>query len=210
MTKGGGRRKRRVSSVEQRFQIKVYCEGDTEENYLNYWRQEYRDKTVVTIAPNPHTASLDIVKLAAKHRAQELGESKRDEDGDPYNEYWCFFDVDDDDKNGKLNLALELAERENIYVALSNPCLELWFLLHMENQTGYIDRGKVQSLVYKKFGCEKPHLPPAAMDMLSQNFGDAKGRALKLDQKHEGDGTKPPWNPSSNVWALVEKIRSGK
>jgi hypothetical protein len=34
--------------------------------------------------------------------------------------------------------------------------------------------------------------------------------AIKLDEKHEGDGSPPGTNPSSGVWRLIEVIRNAE
>ena len=37
----------------------------------------------------------------------------------------------------------------------------------------------------------------------------AKSRAQALAMKHEGEGSRKPWNPHSNVWKLVDVIMTG-
>lgn len=102
--------------------------------------------------------------------------------------------------------AIQKAEDNGIYLAISNPCIELWFILHFEDQTAYISRHKAQSRSAEHLGCKKS-LSREAADLLYNLFEDARQRAWDLDIKHEGDGSPPMSNPSSGVWELIESIR---
>ena len=44
----------------------------------------------------------------------------------------------------ELPRAFDLARRHQISVAVSNPCIELWFVLHFEDHRAWIDRHAVQ------------------------------------------------------------------
>lgn len=98
-----------------------------------------------------------------------------------------------------------MAREHGIHLAISNPCIELWFLLHFEDQTAYIERRQAQSLAKEQLGCDK-RLDDVALEALQQGFGEAKERAQRLDVKHEGDGSGVNANPSSGTWRLVDSI----
>jgi hypothetical protein len=93
-------------------------------------------------------------------------------------------------------------------LAISSPCIELWFLLHLQDQTAYIERHDAQSIVRQELKCEK-QLGPEALARLEDGFDAAKQRARALDKKHEGDGSAPHANPSSGVWRIVDSISAG-
>jgi hypothetical protein len=113
------------------------------------------------------------------------------------------FDVDE---HPRLAEAIALAGRHSIGLAISNPCLELWFLLHFEDRTAYIDRHDVQRRAQKHLGCDKVLTDPA-LHMLADRYPDAVARATRLDDKHRGDGSVIGANPSTTVWRLIEEIR---
>lgn len=121
-----------------------------------------------------------------------------------FNEYWCMFDVDE---FPNLPETYQLAAQHDIKIAVSNPCVELWFLLHFQDQTAALERGPAQTLAKRYLSCGKS-LTPDALDQLVQHHGVAMERAEKLDNKHEGDGSPACSNPSSSVWRLVERIRN--
>jgi hypothetical protein len=90
---------------------------------------------------------------------------------------------------------------------MSNPCLELWFILHFEDQTAYIDRQAAQHRAEEFLGCSKV-LSESAVRVLADGYDEARRRATKLDEKHAGDGSPPVSNPSSGVWRLIDLIRN--
>ena len=62
--------------------------------------------------------------------------------GDAYNEYWCVFDIDE---HPNVARALELAASSGVNVYVTNPVrLDLWFLLHFEDQNAAIHRHEAQ------------------------------------------------------------------
>jgi len=115
------------------------------------------------------------------------------------------FGVSDVDEHAHLGEALSLAARNGIKVAVSNPCFEVWFVLHYEDQAAHIERNDAQAKSFKLLGCKKV-LTKSALEGLAQRYEAAVRRAKALDKKHEGDGSPRRSNPSSEVWKLVDQI----
>ncbi len=90
---------------------------------------------------------------------------------------------------------------------MSNPCLELWFILHFENQTAYLERDAAQHRAEELLSCSKV-LTDSGLGALAENYDEARRRAIKLDEKHAGDGPPPASNPSSDMWRLIDVIRN--
>jgi RloB-like protein len=202
-TKGGNLPQRRPSDAAKRRSILVFTEGTkTEPLYLTYWRRLYQQQVIVSI-DDFHGAPLSLVKQAAATRKHDLREQRR-ERGDAYNEYWCVFDVDE---FPNIPEALRLPELNDINIALSNPCIELWFLLHFQDQSAVIHRADAQRKAKELLGCHKV-LTPQALGQLVELYPVARDRALKLDKKHEGDGSPSRSNPSSDLWHLIERIQT--
>ncbi len=103
--------------------------------------------------------------------------------------------------------ALEKAAAYGIRVALSNPCIELWFILHFGDQTAHLKRVEAQSRSKKLLGCDKA-LTPNALAELEGRYEDARSRARQLDAKNLGDDSPRHANPSSNLWELIDRIRA--
>lgn len=174
----------------------------TEVLYLQGWARRFKD-TSLLIDPE-HGMPKTLVQLAVERKKRAIREAKRGR-GASYDEIWCVFDVD---RHPNLAEALDQAAQAGIGVALTNPCLELWFVLHFQDWTRHLERGEAQSLSKKLLHCGK-HLTSDAVASLLDRYEEATTRAKSLDAKHLGDGSGGFANPSSSVWKLVESIRSG-
>ena len=191
----------RRRTTPQRRELLVFTEGErTEDGYLVHWRREYRDRVLVTI-DEFHGAPLSLVDRAVEAKRREALEDRKGH-GRAHDEVWCVFDLD---QHPNVPEALDKAAANGIGVVLSNPCIELWFVLHFADQTAHIERGVAQRLSRDLLGCDKVLTGPA-LAALSARYHDAKQRAQQLDDKHAGDGSPPYSNPSSNMWELIDRI----
>ncbi len=204
MTPRPAGRTRRISSSAKRPQLIIFAEGEqTEPVYFTNWYRIYRERIIVNMARHQNTTTpMELVERAISQRARDVREAKRGQ-GDAYNEYWCVFDVD---SHPRLREALELAASADVKIALSNPSIELWLILHFISQTAYIERRDAERESEKLLGCGKTP-SPAALELLVDNYEAARDRARGLDRMHEGNGSPPNSNPSSGVWHLVDVIR---
>jgi hypothetical protein len=82
----------------------------------------------------------------------------------------------------------------------------LWFLIHFEDQTAYLTRQQAQRLSKRHLKCGKI-LNQQALELLESNYESAKDRAVRLGEKHTGDGSPQHENPSSTVWQIVDIMR---
>ncbi len=141
---------------------------------------------------------VDRAVAAKRHEAREARRGR----GRASDEYWCVFDID---QHPKVGPAIEKARTNGIGVAVSNPCIELWFILHFQDQTAHIERHDAQAISKELLKCDKI-LDHAALSELMERFPEAKMRALALDDKHLGDGRAAGSNPSSGMWRLIDRI----
>lgn len=192
---------RRVRTQPPRKELLVLVEGAvTEEAYLLFWKRQYRQLTLVDVHEFRGTP-MSLVEKAVELKAAEEREARRGR-GRAHDEIWCVFDVD---AHLYLHEAIALAAAEGINVAISNPCIELWFLLHFVDQRAYIDRHAAQKAAKAALGCDK-QLTSSALERMADNFETAKARARNLDDKHFKDDTPAPGNPSSGAWRLIDSI----
>ncbi len=181
----------------------MFTEGEkTEDGYLLPWRRHYRDRVLVSIDPF-HGTPRSLVDRAVQTKRQEARDDRKGR-GRPHDEIWCVFDIDE---HPNIPDAIQTAEAHGIRLAISNPCIELWFILHFEDQTAYVDRRAAQSLSSTLLNCGKT-LTHEATGILYETFEPARDRAIALDRKHEGDRSPVGSNPSSGVWTLIESIRA--
>lgn len=91
----------------------------------------------------------------------------------------------------------------DVNLAISNPCFELWALIHFEDQRGHIARDKVRTALKRHQPRYDKQLDFASMRPLYER---AVQRAKELDQAAERLGD-PGRNPSTAVYRLTESIR---
>lgn len=196
-----GAPRRRTVAVQPRRQLLVFVEGErTEDGYFKFWWRRHRDKVIVSI-DGRHGTPMTLVELAVARKEQEQRDERRGR-GPAHDEVWCVFDVD---THPHLNDAILLAKRHSIGIAVSNPCFELWFILHYEDRTAHIDGRQARARSAELLGCKKT-LTDTALEVLATRYEDAVRRAKALDKKHRGDGSQPRSNPSSEAWKLVDRI----
>lgn len=205
MGRKGGRPARRVTKDAVRREILVFVEGRrTEEHYIVHWHRQHRENVLVTVDPF-RGGPRQLIDRAVDAKKRGDREARRGR-GRAYDEIWCFFDVDE---HHALDEVEVLAIAHGIKLAISNPCLELWFILHFEAQTAYINRHCAQSRSEALLSCSKC-LTETALGALESGHDEAMLRAQKLDIKHHDDGSPPRSNPSSGAWELVESIRGAR
>ena len=184
-------------------EILAFVEGaKTEEGYLVDLARRQREFVRVHI-DDFHGVPYSLVERAVAAKQQQERDERRGH-GRAYDEIWCVFDRDE---HHRMAEAVALAAKHGISVAVSNPCIELWFILHFEDQTAHIERDPAQARSEALLKCGKT-LKLEALTKLWESYDEAAKRALALDKKHHGDGSPPRANPSSEVWKLVGRIRN--
>lgn len=120
---------------------------------------------------------------------------------------WCIFDVDDVSHQSIKEIRAR-ASTNDIKTATSNPCFELWLVLHKENQTAYTTSSKIQKRAETLGLVKGKKVAAAGWSCLSDNYEAAKQRAIALDEMHLRNGSSPGSNPSTDVWRLVDVLSS--
>ncbi|MCP3855454.1 MAG: RloB domain-containing protein [Actinomycetia bacterium] len=142
---------------------------------------------------------------APKKRASKR---RRKSDGPDFDEIWCAFDTDE-----HLNMAQAIAEARDaeVKVARSNPCSELWPVLHVEDHNANVHRHDIQRRATDLGLADgKSICGTEAEETLMANTQSAVDRAQHLDDRHGNDGSPAGENPSSGMWRLVEAIEQNK
>jgi hypothetical protein len=169
-----------------RPRLLIVCGSEcTEPQYLTGLRDFLNNRAVdVRIVKHPKSPA-QVVTYAAKVATAD------------FDEVWCVLDVDEFD----IAAAVTTAGLVGIELAVSNPCFELWLLLHHEDcRIAMRDCRAVLARLRR-------HLPmyeKANVDFgdYAKTVSDAVTRAKSLDPTG-ADHTK---NPSSSMWRLVEMI----
>lgn len=197
----GGRLQRRGPRVEPNARILIISEGSVSEpEYFHGLRRLAETSLVdIEIQGNGETPKT-IVERAVLVKRQNARDARRAGDTSIlYDEIWCVFDIDG---HPLVPDALQQARANGLKVAVSNPCFELWLVLHFQDQRAFIDRHAIQRVYARIMSERTKHVD---FPTLHSNYPIARDRANWLARYHielEQAGE----NPSTGVVALTERI----
>lgn len=184
--------------------ILVFCEGqNTEPQYLSGFKRWCRNPLVDVVVSPGHGVPLTLVRRAkeAKLEAERQAARERD-DNVAYDEVWCVFDTDE---HPNLGEACTMARDNGIEVALSNPCFELWLLLHFRDNPGLQGREDIADKLKKHVSRYDKHIDFA---QYQPGYDSAVERARRLDSDARAAG-EDGRNPTTGVYRLTESVRAG-
>lgn len=147
-----------------------------------------------------HGEPLGLVRAAVAHQQRARLE------GDAFDEVWCVMDVENPAPHPSLEEALRLARRNRIRCALSNPCFELWLILHFDDQQAWLTSDQA---------CRQAESLPIGYDRSSKSFHYEKlndcrptaiDRARRLDSLYDADYDVRGKNPWTAIQQLVEVL----
>lgn len=181
-----GKLRRTERQVHVRPLLLIACEGEeTEPNYLIAYFRELVDRKVISsrsyvIAPHGHTDPLGVLKDLMGFKQDGL----KTED---FERKWIFIDRDEARTNENsghtvenFKSAIADARRAKVKVAWSNPCFELWFLLHFELRSTFVDRADLPNLLTKRLGFDYAKNNTLLYVSLRDKIQDALRNAEKL------------------------------
>jgi len=168
----------------------VFCEGETEEAYVNFLRQKY--KLPIKIIPHITGLALSQNKIERFIKAEKIGPDDKITS-------FLMYDLDTNDVVEKISVC-----KNSISIA-SNPSVELWFLLHNGEQNAFIstnaciEKLRKSSIEWESY--KKGIFTENQKRILWDNRKNACERAMKLQ-----DGI----NPSSMIYLLLDEMEKTK
>lgn len=160
----------------------VFCEGETEEAYVRHLRTEYR----LPIEIVPKISGSDI-------NAPYIRKFKQGKPTHPKDKDFLFYDSDVPEILKKLKNI-----RHTVLIS-SNPCIELWFLLHYKNQRSFITKEECIRQINNR---NRNHYKKGKIDILlgkklTEKCKEACARSCNLTLYG---------NPSTNVHLFIEAL----
>lgn len=177
-----GRKIRKSKGKQMKPNFFVFCEGETEITYVKFLRSLYRAPIQVIVKKGKSNISEEFIE----HSKSEYVRTDKDK-------VFLMYDLD---VEGMLE---HLQKIPNAELLVSNPCVELWFLLHYQNQKLAISSDKcVKKLQEFSKGYKKGVLSVEEKIVLTEKRDLAIERAGIL-VKYQ--------NPSSAIYKLLEKLK---
>lgn len=195
--------RRKAPTRAPKRRILIVCEGEkTEHQYFREFQHDVRNPRVHVEVSRESGVPLIVVQIAVRLRAEADADAERLRDENmKWDDVWAVFDVDE---HPRIPEATALASANSVQLAISNPCFELWALLHFCEQQGRLERHEAQSKLgefLSGYGKELDY------DKMRKGYPDAVKRASELDRLAQRTDH-PGGNPTTGVYRLTEQIRS--
>ncbi len=176
------RRKPRGKRINPTFF--VFCEGQTEEEYVKFLRSVYR----IPIEINSKQTGDNLSKRYINNYLRNKARHRKDE-------IFMMYDLDVPGTLDRLN-------NLNGILLVSNPCIELWFLLHFRDQRANLSTANcLRALVQSSPHYEKGRLPDSLKRALIDCLNEAVQRSEQLNNFE---------NPSTSVNQFIEHLELAK
>jgi hypothetical protein len=189
--------KRKRGKREERARFLIYTEGDvTEVLYVKGVRSDLgRGGPNIVLGPT-HGDPLGLVRDAIKHRDRERWQ------GDSFDQVWCVFDVECPTPHASFHDAVALAATNDIFCGITNPCFELWLILHFSDQRAWLTTAAA---------CRHPALSSCSYDPRSKSFNYETCRGLYEDAHARASALSTPCSASTpaharNPWMSVHEL----
>lgn len=197
--------KRRSSTIIPRVEIVIACEGkNTEPEYLKKCISHYSAGLVRLRVLPQRGEPIAIVEAAINEKKDLIQKARKSKDSFDYCfRVWAIFDRDDHES---YNEAILLAKKNKIDLAISNPCFELWPLLHLSNSANQDDRHQVQrrlNQIMPNYHHERGAY--IDFDLIKDHFDVAHSRADQINKNCLNSGDEYG-RPSTTFHKLVKKI----
>ena len=156
----------------------VVCEGTTEQEYIDELAKCIGNPSVQIRFCRDRGSPDKIIELAQSEcRAQAANRNPG------FDEIWCVFDRDDHEHFlGPIQTAMD----RKYFLAVSNPCIELWLLIHHREAPGH-----------------KKHI---RFESYRAGIENAVRVARRMDSEAAAEGARLFMNPSSTFYKLVNSV----
>ncbi len=197
--------RRRPPRLVVRPRVLIICEGTkTEPTYFKNFRNQEHNRLIDIIVDDTAGVPRTLVNRAVEIRKAANRRAQREQDANlRYDEIWCVCDVD---AHPMLQEALVQARDNGILVAISNPCFELWLLLHFHDQTAHLSRHEAQTQCRVHLSDYEKAVTKEYFRQLQAAYSTAVRRAEHLRNRHQTAGSPLHENPSTTVDRLTERI----
>lgn len=174
-------------SLRMRKIALVICEGETEVGYINLLKMWYRSPIRIV----SHIEGTKITPALVEKRTKELQISHLDKVNT-----FLMYDMDVRTINEKL-------QKCKAQMLLSNPCFEIWLLLHSKDQKAAINSDSLIKELKKSANVWKNYSKAAFTEtqkaFLNNNTDVAVKRAKRLCEFQ---------NPSTGIYKLIEMLKN--
>jgi len=189
---------------------KIYVCSHTEKAEIEYF-QAYKHhlksallmpKRIICGSPK------ELISKAIRWKKANIDEGDNDQ-------VWCVFDVDDffDHDSVGLVKAINSAHKNNINIAYSNRCFELWFLLHFQPVNSPVNKSELIKKIKASFKKSvlgayvvNKDIFVTILPLQKQAVKNANHTVPVYHKINWGENLSAKGNPSTSLHFLIEEI----
>ncbi|MBL6617078.1 MAG: RloB domain-containing protein [Reyranella sp.] len=195
--------RRPVGKRLPRARFVLFCEGkNTEPDYFRCLGKIVKDALIAVEIVGASGTPKTIATKAVERKKQQL--RQRRDSFEKNDRVWAIFDRDE---HPFYEEAIALCEREGVDVGRSNPCFELWLILHIQDYDKACDRHEVQDYlgkIHAPYKADKRKLVDAVALLSSVESAEVRG-AKQCQRRAEERASFGA--PSTTVYLLTRAIR---
>ena len=178
-----GRQTRKSKGKTMKPNFFVFCEGESEVAYISHLRSQYR--VPIQIIPRKSDSNISL---------RYIDNCKREYVATKNDKTFLMYDLDVD------GMLTHLQSIPDAVLLVSNPCVELWYLLHFEKCHAEL----TQNACIKKLKQHLEHYSKGTLALsekqrLSEKASEATARAKLLEIYK---------NPSTTIYRLIELLEN--
>ncbi len=197
-----------ILSYEGKVSEKKYFEDFRKSDFFN-------DSGLIEVISLKRPAGKGSDPINVKNLLKQAKQEFRFKQSD---EFWLIIDRDDWETIHNHNfdsLVKDCKSEKNFFLAMSNPCFELWLIMHLKNLTEFTDNEKQEILENRKISHSKNHIDIVLGNIQGRGYNKrpnpniflpriqyAVNQAKSVDTKDEDY----PINLGSHIYKLVEKL----
>lgn len=191
------------------MKMAVLSDGHTELNYLDEFVKHHGLSGSIKVIQKPGVDAKTLLEFARDIKKSGYPRTRAKSNfTEKYNKVYVACDVETPYQSAtsrKIPAARDIARDNGIDLALSNPCVEVWFLLHWDNVGPMTDGTEAKNEMEKhvtNYGKDR-----VKYDVLMPNEATAIERSTRLLSTHGDD---PMANPTTQMHLLIQKMYSFK
>jgi len=197
-----------VLSYEGKVSEKKYFEDFRKSEFFN-------DSGLIEVISLKRPTNRGSDPISVKKLLQEAKKEYRFKDTD---EFWLIIDRDDWEEIHNHNfdkLADDCKKENNFFLAMSNPCFEIWLILHLKNMNEFDEEEKRRIMANEKISNSKNYIDTVLSEIQGRGYNKrpnpsiflpltktAISRAKELDDKNQDY----PKQLGTHIYKLIEKL----
>lgn len=189
----------------------------SEKKYFEDFRNSelFNDSGLIEIISLKRPTNRGSDPISVKKLLLEAKKEYRFKDTD---EFWLIIDRDDWEEihNHNFDKLVEDCKKENnFFLAMSNPCFEIWLILHLKDISEFDEEEKVKIMSNEKISNSKNYIDKALSEIQGRGYNKrpnpriflpltkvAIGRAKELDNENQDY----PKQLGTHIHKLIEKL----